>query len=147
MATNKIESLEKDTGIAVECMISKIGEHFEYCRKQKGLTLRALAKETRTSVAVISDFENGNKIPRFDTLVKLVLRLDIPFNEVFGNKFFPPPTFMISNNKENNKIKRNDDKMRSIFFDLGYTKKEVREILLFLDFIKTKRELLNNDND
>ena len=39
------------------------------------------------SFAVISDLENGNKIPRFETLLMLMLKLEIPLNFIFDKKF------------------------------------------------------------
>ena len=62
------------------------GEYFNYTREQKGLSLRELSKKTNISIALISLLENGDKLPRIETIIRLVLALVIPFNEIFGRK-------------------------------------------------------------
>ena len=52
-------------------------------RKQKGLTLGALSKETTLSSGYISDLENGTKTnPSINTLQKLANALKVSINDL-----------------------------------------------------------------
>lgn len=41
-------------------------------RRRAGLSLRALAQAAGTSHATLSQYESGRKVPRFDTLTRIV---------------------------------------------------------------------------
>ena|ERR1044071_4177842 len=53
-------------------------------RRRAGLTQRELARRARTSAAAVCQYERGERVPRVDTLQRLVaatgavLRLDVP---------------------------------------------------------------------
>lgn len=54
-------------------------------RKQKGLTLTALAKKTRRSVSLISQIETGNISPSFSSMQIIAEALGIPLGRIMSD--------------------------------------------------------------
>ena len=115
------------------------GEYFNYTREQKGLSLRELSKQTNISIALISLLENGDKLPRIETLIRLVLALGIPFGEIFGRK----ATGLEFSSKSQNAITRDDEVLRNTLLKMGCDKDDVKDILEFIDYKKYRKVVQN----
>ncbi len=129
-------NLEKETQETYESMCRRIGEYINYVRENKGISLRELYRRTNISIAVLSDLENGQKLPRYETLIKLCIALEIPLEFIFGAKFVPLFRF---NDKSGVKTPRSHDIIRNTFLNAGFNKDETKEIMNFVEFIKYKR--------
>ena len=99
-------------------------------REQKGLSLRELSRQTNISIALISLLENGDKLPRIETLIRLVLALEIPFGEVFGHK---SNGMDFTYNREK-VVKRDDEALRKALLRLGCNKDDIKDIMEFIEF-------------
>ena len=53
-------------------------------RKESGQTLRGLAKDLEVSLGVLSDWQNGNKTPRGDSIIKLAQYFDVSADYLLG---------------------------------------------------------------
>lgn len=126
---NPMNIAEKADNI-YENLCKRYGEYFNYVREQKGLSLRELSKQTNISIALISLLENGDKLPRIETLIRLVLALDIPFNEIFGDK----ATGLELSAKAQKTSKRDDEVLRNTLLKMGCNKDDVKDILEFVEF-------------
>ena len=111
-------------------LCKQYGEYFNYVREQKGLSLRELSRQTNISIALISLLENGDKLPRIETLIRLVLALEIPFGEVFGNK---SNGMEFTYNREK-VVKRDDEALRKALLRLGCNKDDIKDIRKFIKF-------------
>ena len=111
-------------------LCKQYGEYFNYVREQKGLSLRELSRQTNISIALISLLENGDKLPRIETLIRLVLALEIPFGEVFGNK---SNGMEFTYNREK-VVKRDDEVLRKALLRLGCNKDDIKDITEFIEF-------------
>jgi y4mF family transcriptional regulator len=49
----------------------------QYCRKESGLSQRALAQLAGVGKTVIFDIENGKQTVRFDSFIKVLIALNI----------------------------------------------------------------------
>lgn len=111
------------------------GEYFNYTREQKGLSLRELSKKTNISIALISLLENGDKLPRIETIIRLVWALGIPFNEIFGRK----ATGLEFSSKPQKVTVRDDEVLRNTLLKMGCDKDYVKDILEFIDYKKYRK--------
>lgn len=50
----------------------------------KGITVRSLAKDLNVSVGVLSDWQNGNKTPRGDSIMKLAEYFGVTADYLLG---------------------------------------------------------------
>ncbi len=114
------------------------GEYFNYVRdKERNLSLRELSKQTNISIALISLLENGDKLPRIETLIRLALALEIPFNEIFGRK----ATGLEYTFKNTTSTDRDDEGLRRTLLNMGCDKDDLKDILEFIEFKKYKKEM------
>lgn len=118
-------------------LCKQYGEYFNYVREQKGLSLRELSRQTNISIALISLLENGDKLPRIETLIRLVLALEIPFGEVFGNK---SNGMEFTYNREK-VVKRDDEALRKALLRLGCNKDDIKDIMEFIEFKIYKQKI------
>lgn len=130
-------NLEKETQETYAGMCRRIGEFINYVREDKGISLRELYRRTSISIAVLSDIENGQKLPRYETLIKLCIALEIPLEFIFGTKFLP--LFAKYNNSAAIKIPRVDEIIRNTLLNAGFNKDETKKIMSFVEYIKYKR--------
>ena len=135
MTEEKEKNLVEKADKIYENICKLYGEYFNYTREQKGLSLRELSKQTNISIALISLLENGDKLPRIETLIRLVLALGIPFNEIFGRK----ATGLEFTSKPQKVITRDDEMLRNILLKMGCDKDDVKDILEFIDYKKYRK--------
>ncbi len=115
------------------------GEYFNYIREQKGLSLRDLSKQTGVSIALISLLENGDKLPRIETLIRLVLALGIKFSEIFGHKSAGLDFHFAR--KPIPAHQRDDEILRTTLLKMGCDKDDLKEILAFIEFKKYQKDM------
>ena len=118
-------------------LCKQYGEYFNYVREQKGLSLRELSRQTNISIALISLLENGDKLPRIETLIRLVLALEIPFGEVFGHK---SNGMDFTYNREK-VVKRDDEALRKALLRLGCNKDDIKDFMEFIEFKIYKQKI------
>lgn len=107
-------------------LTSTIGMKFSEYRKKSGLSLRYIYRTTNISMAVVSDLENGKKLPRVKTLLKLLHIVGMPYAEVFNTGVTP--------NQEVKKVEITD-----FLLSHNYSKREIIEITAFMDYTIKKR--------
>ena len=135
MTEQKKNNIVEESDKLYENLCKLYGEYFKYTREQKGLSLRELSKKTNISIALISLLENGDKLPRIETLIRLVLALGIPFNEIFGRK----ATGLEFTSKPQKVTARDDEVLRNTLLKMGCDKDDVKDILEFIDYKKYRK--------
>ena len=99
-----------------------IGGLINKSRTSKDFSFRKLASETNLSIALLSSVENGDKVPRLETLLKIMKALDIPMSEVFSNSIIPTEETDNSNSLDN------------ILYSKGLSKEDVSFINEYIRF-------------
>lgn len=135
MTEQKKNNIVEESDKIYENLCKLYGEYFNYTREQKGLSLRELSKKTNISIALISLLENGDKLPRIETIIRLVLALGIPFNEIFGRK----ATGLEFSSKPQKVTTRDDEVLRNTLLKMGCDKDDVKDILEFIDYKKYRK--------
>lgn len=87
--SDEVTMLDKSTDEIYSRLIKTLGMLINKQRLKLKISLRQLYKKTNVSVTVISELENGVKIPRIETLIKLCIALNLDLNEIFNSKLFP----------------------------------------------------------
>ena len=62
----------------------KFSERLKELRLSKGLTMEQLGKEIETTRGTIGNFENGNKKPSLDMLIKIANYFDVSIDYLVG---------------------------------------------------------------
>ncbi len=139
MTESKENNIADNADKIYENLCKLYGEYFNYVREQKGLSLRELSKQTNISIALISLLENGDKLPRIETLIRLTLALGIPFNEILGRKAAGLEfTF-----KSQKTTERDDEILRNTLLKMGCDKDDIKDILEFIDYKKYRKAVLS----
>jgi len=138
MANKEYLQLETRTKDISENVCNQLGSYFNYVReKVRKLSLRELSKISGISIALVSAFEDGKKLPRIETIIKLMIALNIPFCEVFGHKLAGMEFKFNPEITANNSC---DNPLRQYLSSLGYDKDEIKDIIKYTDFIKFNRK-------
>ena len=141
MTKDKTKNIERNPITADECtkVITKaIGAYVNEVRTQKDISIRKLSKEINVSSTVISDFENGTKIPRMETIIKIVWALDIPLNKVFGRRALPVAIFNSNTGKEGMSLTQ-------LLAQEGLSMQDTKEVLDYIEFRKYKKVSQKSD--
>ena len=64
--------------------VEKFGPRLKTLIDEKGITVRSLAKDLNVSVGVLSDWQNGNKTPRGDSIMKLTEYFGVTADYLLG---------------------------------------------------------------
>ena len=136
MTDVKADALERKTKNVYEQMCRMLGTYINKVREEQGISLREMYRRTNISIAVLSDIENGQKLPRIDTLIKLALALDIPLNHIFGSECHTE--FVFSNDIRPFKQTK-EEMLKSPILHFDLSKDEIKELDNFMDYIKFKR--------
>ncbi len=70
-----------------------IGDNIRKVRKQKNMTLQQLAYILGCSQQNISQYENGKRVPKIDTLKKIATALDVNVNDLLPNPLEDSPIY------------------------------------------------------
>src|SRR5918998_307438 len=70
-------------------VLSGLGAKIRRARRDRDMTLEALAEASGTSVAHLSRLESGERQPSLDGLLRLAFGLGVPFEELFGGAEAP----------------------------------------------------------
>lgn len=109
---------------------AKIGECFKKYRENSGLSMREIYKQEKISIAVMSDMESGKKLPRVETLIRLMEKVNMPLEEVFYKR-------LIKNDPKN--LKENSKElMENLMLDYGVPKIALDEALGYCNYLITK---------
>lgn len=109
-------------------------------REASGLSLRDINRPTKISMTVISDLENGKKMPKFETFLRLMRIVGMPYTEVFNADILPQKTPKSASAIRVGLIQDKDDVLRGILLSHNFTYKEIEDIFLYMEFIKSKRK-------
>lgn len=64
--------------------VEKFGPRLKTLIDEKGITVRSLANDLNVSVGVLSDWQNGNKTPRGDSIMKLTEYFGVTADYLLG---------------------------------------------------------------
>jgi transcriptional regulator with XRE-family HTH domain len=133
----EIKNLEQEAKYISDRVCLQLGSYFNYYRETvRCYSLRELSKISGISIALISAFEDGKKLPRIETLIKLMLALNIQFDEIFGLRL-KSVNHEIRNRRS--PIMIQDNPLHEFLLKIGYGKNEVKDIIKYTDFIRFKR--------
>ncbi|MCM1266200.1 MAG: helix-turn-helix transcriptional regulator [Candidatus Gastranaerophilales bacterium] len=116
----------------VTIITKTIGAYVREVREEKGISIRKLATEINVSSTLISDFENGTKIPRMESIIKVIWALDIPINHIFGKKALPSEIFTANSPEAKMSLSQ-------LLTQTGLSLSDVKEVTEFIEFKKSKR--------
>ncbi len=114
-----------------------IGKTFKKYRENSGLSMREIYKQEKISIAVMSDMESGKKLPRVETLIRLMGKVNMPLEEVFSEKLLKDES---KNLRENSMFL-----IKLLLKDLGYPMAVIKEIQEFMKF-KDSKNILPPEN-
>lgn len=107
-----------------ESILKRLGNFFNTARTEKDYSVRKLSDLSGVSSAVISDLENGNSMPRFETIIQLALALDITdMDTVFSN-------FIVNSNSSRGRF----GQIRECLISLGYGNGDIHQIIQFIRY-------------
>lgn len=132
-------------------------ENLKKYRKEKGMSQAELARKVGVSEISIRKYENNERSPKLETRIALADALDVPFNDLNGGMWIDKKTgamygeSKITINKpkkletdlEADFLKKEVTLNNNITFHLNksdFTKKELKDILTYIEFIKSKRQ-------
>lgn len=64
----------------------RLGNLLKTTREAKKMSMRELSRLSGVCIASISDIENGNKLPRMLLVLRMAIVLEIPIEDIFGEK-------------------------------------------------------------
>lgn len=144
MVKTKEATLEAETKNVYEQMCRMIGTHINREREKKGISLREMYRRTNISIAVMSDIENGLKLPRIETLIKLLIELEIPLSDIFGSMAYQDFSMYKGKVIKNYMRELEDNAQAPFLLSLDFSKDELKEITDFVAYIKFKRNRNKN---
>ena len=144
MVKTKEATLEAETKNVYEQMCRMIGTHINREREKKGISLREMYRRTNISIAVMSDIENGLKLPRIETLIKLLIELEIPLSDIFGSMAYQDFSMYKGKVIKNYMRELEDNTQAPFLLSLDFSKDELKEIADFVAYIKFKRNRNKN---
>lgn len=121
-----------------------IGNKFKKKRKQRYMSMRNIYEKENISIAIISDFERGKKIPRMETLVKLCNCIDLDLSEIFNPKLFKYPKEQKNIDTEKGtirafKILTDETFLKQALILKGLSEDEQDDVLKYIDFLLYKK--------
>lgn len=128
----QIRQLRDETEQVLNTVMFNIGEFIEDKREEKKISIRELHRLSGVSTAVISDIENGKSMPRVELLIRLALSMGVSLNELFNS--FIPQDYQVPTAKEQTQT------LSSMLQKTGLTKPEVKEVLEFIEFKKSRQK-------
>ena len=63
-------------------MMSNVGVNIRNCREIKNLTIEELALKIRVGTKTLESYENNDKTPNLQTILKISTALDVPASEL-----------------------------------------------------------------
>lgn len=115
-----------------------IGSTFHEYRENSKLSLRDIYNVEKVSMAVVSDLENGKKLPRVETLLRLLNLVKMPYSALFNADILPNNSPVATRIGKIQDAKYPD--VRELLLVNGFSNREVDEITMFIDFIVSKRK-------
>ncbi len=115
-----------------------VGSQFRSYRENSGLSLRDIYNTEKVSMAVVSDLENGKKLPRVETLIRLLNLVKMPYSALFNADILPNNSPVATRIGKIQDAKYPD--IKELLLVNGFSNKEIEQITLFMDFIVSKRK-------
>lgn len=115
-----------------------VGSQFRSYRENSGLSLRDIYNTEKVSMAVVSDLENGKKLPRVETLIRLLNLVKMPYSALFNADILPNNSPVATRIGKIQDTKYPD--IKELLLVNGFSNKEIEQITLFMDFIVSKRK-------
>lgn len=149
---------------AIAIMTSHAGDWIKKWRTLQKLSLRELSRRSGVSSAVISELECYKSLPKIDVLARLMYAMDMDFHNIFtalwdardpyqwaeacGKKYQPPKSnaYIITDDetiKLGENINSKGVEVLSLYKILsreGLSSTDIKEVLEFIDFKKSKRK-------
>lgn len=125
------EEIERVSKERTHQICAIIGNLINQKRISKGLSVRELARKSRSSSSNISDLETGKHLPSIETLLRFSLVLGIPFKELFGipESFIKP------------KISNIENTLTEILVTTGLKRVDIENVLEFIRFKLHKQKV------
>lgn len=117
-------------------MANTIGQQIRKYRKEKGMTQKQLADLLDTTQQNLAQYENGKRIPKLGTLLKLANALDVPISKLTfyasmvdeeAPEFVKPTNNLSSFKKSFQTIETNDDNFLKLADSYHQLNKEGRQ--------------------
>ena len=129
---------------ACETVAAQFGKAILGKRKELKLSKRAIYRMASVSAETLTEIENGESLPGFKTLLRLVIALNIPLDFVFGEYLVPYGAENISPQEYFSKVKdieRNSmEDLRMVLMGNGLSETETNEIMNFIEYkVATKK--------
>lgn len=123
-------------------LVNTIGCKLHDYRVKSGLSLRDINRPEKISMTVISDLENGKKMPKFDTLLRLMEIVEMPYTEVFNPDILPnkPSVSAVRVGLIQGSNVDNNDDLKELLLSRNFTYKEIEDIIQYMAFLKSKRK-------
>lgn len=113
-----------------------LGNYFNEVRENRNISLRDVESSTKMSKSLLSAFEKGEKLPRMENLINLMITLGIPFNNIFSEEV----SERTGANYDTNSIpQRDDEALTKTLIKMNLDKDDVADVLAYIDFIKFRR--------
>lgn len=112
-----------------------VGEKIKKIRKEKALSQKYLANKLGITPVMISQYENGKRKPKFETLRKIADVLEVDVME------FMQEQQVIETALKTDKNRCDENDITSVSFSTAeYTADEMKQILKFVRFLKNDRD-------
>ena len=119
-----------------------LGVHFANIRNERGISLRDLSAQTGISKALIGAFEVGERLPRMDNIINLMLALEMPFEDVFGAKVQEAKLNYTAKPTQ----KRDDEQLSNLLLKMNLDKNDIEAAIEYIDFLKYRKTVKKNKN-
>ena len=114
-----------------------LGVHFAKVREERGISLRELSSQTGISKALIGAFEVGERLPRMDNIINLMVALKMPFEDVFGTKVGEAKLNYTAQPTQ----KRDDVQLSNLLLKMNLDKNDIEDVIEYVDFLKYRKAL------
>ena len=147
--TEQAKQVDNLTDTAKSTIQRLLGKLIRDTRNEKRLSLRKLAEEASVSLTLLTEIENGKKIPNIETILKLAYTLEIPLTDIFNENILPAKC------KEESGDCVNDMKQESTYneclfliekflAEAKFDNADILEIHNFIDYIKFRQTVNTN---
>lgn len=113
-----------------------LGNYFNEVRESRNISLRDIESSTKMSKSLLSAFEKGEKLPRMENLINLMIMLGIPFNNIFSEEVSERTGAIYDTDAI---PQRDDEALTKTLIKMNLDKDDVADVLAYIDFIKFRR--------
>ena len=127
-------------------IVAEFGEILRRIRKERNLSLDALAEKVGTSKQVISRYEKGERIPKISAVQKLANALGVSVYELAGESAKPVTPDMVRDITADEywawreDLRRNPEKRTMFDLTKNASRSQMREINAFIRGLRTSND-------